>query len=57
MHVFNSWLVRLFMVYCLMLWPLVAGAEAPGVRTKLNGEQILAFVPPARGGLHLSLPL
>ncbi len=65
MHVFNCWWFRLFMVWGLMLWPLAAGAEAPGgwvekhgagLRTKLNQNQILTFVPPSRGAFTFPAP-
>src|SRR4249920_458311 len=48
-----------------MLWPLAAGAEVPGgwvekhgagVRTKLNHNQILAFVPSSRGAFTFPAP-
>jgi hypothetical protein len=65
MHVLNSWVLRVFVAYGLMFSPLAAGAEAPGgwvekhgagVRTKLSKEQILGFVPQARGGFTFPPP-
>ena len=61
----HGWWFRLFMVWGLMLWPLAAGAEAPGgwiethgagLRTKLSQNQISAFVPPSRGAFTFPAP-
>src|SRR6185295_5217572 len=62
---FNSWLLRVFMAWCFMIWPSLVGAESPGgwvetlvagVRDKLSAEQIRSFVPPSRGAFTFPAP-